>query len=45
MLSLNAISFKLVITYKPSRLVIPELEYNKLVPKSIKQELKPPNRK
>ena len=31
--------------YKPSKLVVPELAYNKLVLKSIKQEDKPPNKK
>ena len=40
-----AISLKLVITYIPSKLVVPELAYNKLVPNKIKQELKPPNKK
>lgn len=31
--------------YKPSRLVLPELAYIKLVPNKIKQELNPPNKK
>ena len=38
-------SLILVITYNPSKLVVPELAYNKLVLKSIKQEDKPPNKK
>lgn len=35
----------LVITYKLSRLVVPELAYNKLVDNNIKQEDRPPNKK
>ena len=35
----------LVIIYKLSKLVVPELAYNKLVLKSIKHEDKPPNKK
>jgi hypothetical protein len=35
----------LVIIYKLSKLVVPEFAYNKLVPKSIKQDDKPPNKK
>ena len=31
--------------YKPSKLVVPELAYNKLVPNKIKHELNPPNKK
>ena len=31
--------------YKPSKLVVPELAYNKLVPNNIKHELNPPNKK
>ena len=38
-------SLKLVITYIPSKLVVPEFAYNKLVPNKIKQELRPPNKK
>jgi hypothetical protein len=35
----------LVIIYKPSKLVVPELAYSKLVASNIKQEDKPPNKK
>ena len=35
----------LVIMYKPSKLVLPELAYIKPVPSKMKQELNPPNKK
>lgn len=35
----------LLIIYRPSRLVVPELAYNKPDPNKIKQELKLPNKK
>ena len=38
-------SLILVIIYKLSKLVLPELAYNNTVPNKIKQELNPPNKK